>query len=92
MTTTKQAEELLVRFGSIHVQTLIFLVFTILFIGVLSFVIFWFFNKKKPAEERKSNFTLFLYSLLVSFFATVLFFVYRFVVLGFEVLIKGQGH
>ena len=89
MTTTRHAEELLVRFGSMHIQTLIFLIFTIFFIGVFSFLLLWFFNRKRPPEDRKSSFTLFLYALLISFFSTILFFVYRFVMIGFEILMKG---
>ncbi|NPA52891.1 MAG: hypothetical protein GXO22_08350 [Aquificae bacterium] len=90
MTTTKQAQELLVEFGSTHVKTLVFLAVTILVIGILSFFVLFVFNKRKPVEERKSNFSLFLYSLLISFFATVLFFVYKFVAVGFSVLIEKQ--
>ncbi len=87
---TGQAEELLVRFGSMHIKTLITLVVVILSIGIVSFFVFLYFNSKKPVEKRKSKFVIFLYALLVSFFATVLFFVYRFVFIGFEILFKNN--
>lgn len=87
---TGEAEKKLVIFGSMHIKTLITLALTILAIGIVSFVIFSFFNNKKPPQERKSKFALFIYSLLVSFFATVLFFVYRFVIIGLEILTKGN--
>ena len=87
---TGQAEELLVRFGSMHIKTLITLVIVIFLIGIVSFFVFLYFNNKKPVEKRKSKFVIFLYALLVSFFATVLFFVYRFVFIGFEVLLKNS--
>ncbi len=87
---TGEAEKKLVIFGSMHLKTLITLMFTILVIGILSFIVFNIFNSRKPVEERKSKFALFLYSLLVSFFATVLFFVYRFVIAGLEILTSGN--
>ena len=87
---TGQAEELLVRFGSMHIKTLITLVIVIFLIGIVSFFVFLYFNNKKPVEKRKSKFVIFLYALLVSFFATVLFFVYRFVFIGFEILFKNN--
>ncbi len=69
-------------------DVLILLVIILVFTGV-SFILLKKWNDKKPEGERKSEIILFLIALHVGFFGTVLFFVYRVVIIGLEYLSKG---
>ena len=81
-------ESVLAQVGDLHSTDILILLFLILSFGILSYVFLLWKNNKKPPEERKSNFVLFLIALNVSFFSTVIFFVYRVVVVGLKYLIN----
>ncbi|SNZ11190.1 hypothetical protein SAMN06265182_2015 [Persephonella hydrogeniphila] len=81
-------ESVLAQVGDLHSTDILILLFLILTLGMLTFVFLVWRNSKKPPEERRSNFALFLIALNVGFFATVLFFVYRVVVIGIKYLMS----
>ncbi|RMD47140.1 MAG: hypothetical protein D6831_00530 [Aquificota bacterium] len=77
------------RIADLHSTDILILLAIILVLTVISFLGLKKWNEKKPEEERKSDFVLFLVALHVGFFGTVLFFVYRVVIIGLEYLSKG---
>ncbi|WP_293446312.1 hypothetical protein [Persephonella sp.] len=81
-------ESVLAQVGDLHSTDILILLFLILTFGLLSYIFLLWKNSKKPPEERRSNFALFLIALNVGFFTTVMFFVYRVVVVGLKHLIS----
>ncbi len=77
------------RIADLHSTDILILLIIILVFTFLSFLGLKKWNEKKPEGERKSEFVLFLIALHIGFFSTVLFFVYRVVVIGLEYLAKG---
>jgi uncharacterized membrane-anchored protein len=75
--------------GNMHSSEIIFLVSVIIGAGILTFIIMKFLNKKKPKENRMSDFAMFLIALNVSFFLTVVIFVYKMVIIGLKYLLGG---
>ncbi len=82
------AAERLISAGSEYFPFIISLFLAIFIVAGVSFVILNIFNKKKPEGERRSNFFLFIISLMIGFFAATLFFVYKVVLIGLEHLFQ----
>ncbi|NPA57948.1 MAG: hypothetical protein GXN94_01510 [Aquificae bacterium] len=81
-------ETVLEQVGDLHSTDIIILLLLITAVGMLTYLYLVWKNSKKPPEERRSNFALFLIALNVGFFITVLFFVYRFVIIGLKYLMS----
>ncbi|NPA12560.1 MAG: hypothetical protein GXO45_01090 [Aquificae bacterium] len=81
-------QSVLEEVGDLHSTEIIILLFLITSLGILTYAYLVWKNKQKPPEERRSNFVLFLIALNVGFFTTVVFFVYRFVIIGLKHLAK----
>jgi len=81
-------ESVLAQVGDLHSTDILVLLFLILTLGMVTYIYLVWKNNKKPPEERKSNFVLFLIALNVGFFVTVMFFVYRFVIIGLKYLMS----
>ncbi|NPA16852.1 hypothetical protein [Persephonella sp.] len=81
-------ESVLAQVGDLHSTDILVLLFLILTLGMLTYIYLVWKNNKKPPEERRSNFALFLIALNVGFFVTVMFFVYRFVIVGLKYLMS----
>lgn len=81
-------ESVLNQVGDLHASDILILLVLILVAGVGTYVILSVKNNKKPPEERKSNFVLFLIALNAGFFMVVLFFVYRVVFIGIKYLLS----
>ncbi len=77
------------KIADLHATDILILLVIILVLTVVSFIGLKKWNEKKPENERKSDFILFLIALHVGFFGTVLFFVYRVVIIGLEHLAGG---
>jgi hypothetical protein len=82
------AGERLISAGSEYFPFIIGLLLSIFIIAGISFVVLSILNKKNPPEEKRSNFFLFIVSLMIGFFITSLFFVYKVVLIGLEHLFK----
>ncbi|MBK3332794.1 hypothetical protein GWK41_06905 [Persephonella atlantica] len=81
-------ESILAQVGDLHASDIILLLFLITGLGIITYLFLVWKNNKKPPEERRSNFALFLIALNAGFFATVMFFVYRVVVIGLKYLMS----
>ncbi len=77
------------KIADLHATDVLILLAIIVIFTILSYIGLKKWNENKPAEERKSDIILFLIALHVGFFSTVLFFVYRVVLIGLEYLSKG---
>ncbi len=77
------------RIADLHATDILILLAIIIIFTFVSYFGLKKWNEKKPVEERKSDIILFLIALHVGFFGTVLFFVYRVVLIGLEYLSKG---
>ena len=86
MAATSTVDKVLSEVANMHASDILLLSFIILGAGVITYVILVLKNKKKPPEERRSNFVLFLIALNVSFFTTVVIFVYKVLVIGLKYL------
>ncbi len=82
-------ESVLSRIADLHATDILVLLAIILILTVVSFFGLKKWNENKPENERKSDIVLFLIALHIGFFGTVLFFVYRVVIIGLEYLSKG---
>jgi hypothetical protein len=78
------AAERLISAGSEYFPFIIGLLISIFVIAGIAFIVLSIFNKKNPPEARRSNFFLFIVSLMIGFFITSLFFVYKVVLMGLE--------
>ncbi|WP_457625939.1 hypothetical protein [Persephonella sp.] len=81
-------ESVLAQVGDLHSTDILVLLFLILVLGMITYIFLVWKNSKKPPEERRSNFALFLIALNVGFFVAVTFFVYRVVVAGIKYLMS----
>jgi hypothetical protein len=86
MASYSSVDKVLAQVADIHASDIILLSFIILGAGVLTYIILLMKDKKKPPEERRSQFALFLIALNVSFFTTVVIFVYKVVMIGLAYL------
>ncbi len=86
MASTSAVDKVLEEVANMHASDIILLSFVILGAGVLTYIILLFKDKKKPQEKRRSQFVLFLIALNVSFFTTVVIFVYKVLVIGLKYL------
>ncbi len=82
------AAERLISAGTEYFPFIIGLLISIFVIAGISFIVLSILNKKKPVEDRRSNFFLFIVSLMIGFFITSLFFVYKVVLMGLEHLFQ----
>ncbi len=89
MANLSMVDRMLDEVGNMHSSEIIFLVSVIIGAGVLTFIIMKILNKKKEKEKRMSDFVMFLIALNVSFFLTVVIFVYKVVIIGFKYLFSG---
>jgi uncharacterized membrane protein YidH (DUF202 family) len=87
MATTSFVDQMLDEVGNMHSSEILFLVFVIIGAGVLTFVIMKILNRKR--EKKMSDFVMFLIALNVSFFLTVVIFVYKVVIIGLKYLFGG---
>jgi len=76
------------QIADLHATDILILLVIILLLTIISFIGLKKWNEKKPEKERKSDLVLFLIALHVGFFGTVLFFVYRVVLIGLQHLTK----
>ncbi|WP_457638637.1 hypothetical protein [Persephonella sp.] len=81
-------ESVLSQVGDMHAEDIIILLFLIFLSGGITYIFLIWRNSKKPPEERRSNFAIFLIALNVGFFVTVTFFVYRVLVIGIKYLLS----
>ncbi|RUM57839.1 MAG: hypothetical protein DSY59_01755 [Persephonella sp.] len=86
MALTSAVDKVLEDVANMHASDIILLSFVILGAGFLTYIILLFRDKKKPHKERRSQFVLFLIALNVSFFTTVVIFVYKVLVIGLRYL------
>ena len=86
MASTSAVDKVLEDVANMHASDIILLSFIILGVGVLTYIILLFIDKKKPQEERRSQFVLFLVALNVSFFTTVVIFIYKVLVISLKYL------
>lgn len=83
-------DRMLDEVGNMHASDILLLSFIIIGAGILTYIILVVLNNKKPEKQRRSKFVLFLIALHVSFFTTVILFVYKVVVIGLEYLFKNS--
>ena len=86
MAMTSTVDKVLAEVANMHASDIILLSFIILGAGVLTYIILLLKNRKKIKEERRSQFVLFLIALNVSFFTTVVIFVYKVVLVAIKYL------
>jgi len=89
MANVSLVDQMLDEVGNMHSSEIIFLVVVIIGAGILTFVVMKFLNKKKEKDKRMSDFVMFLIALNVSFFLTVVIFVYKVVIIGLKYLLGG---
>ncbi|WP_457641359.1 hypothetical protein [Persephonella sp.] len=82
--------EMLTEVGNMHASDILLLSIAIIGAGIMTYFILLSMNKKKPHEERRSNFALFLIALNVSFFLTVTIFVYKVLIIGIKYLLSSE--
>lgn len=86
MADTIEAQKKLVEVGTTHSTDIMFLLYMILGISIVSFIILYLLNQRKPKEERRSLLALFLIALNIGFFSTAVFFVYKYLMIGLQKL------
>ncbi len=89
MASTSAVDKVLEEVANMHASDIILLSFVILGAGFLTYIVLLFRDKKKPEKERRSKFVLFLIALNVSFFTTVVIFVYKVLLIGLKYLFSG---
>ena len=92
MAATSTVDRVLEEVANMHASDIILLSFIILGAGFLTYIILLLKDKKKPTEERRSRFVLFLIALNVSFFTTVVIFVYKVVIIGLKHLFSNWSY
>ena len=81
-------ESVLATVGDLHSTDILILLFLILITGLITYIFLLWRNNKKPSNERRSNFALFLIALNAGFFITVMFFVYKVLIAGIKYLLS----
>lgn len=80
----RQAEEKLVQVGTDLTVSVIVFVMSIIILTIIFDIALTIYYNKKPKEERKSSFSIFLISVFIGWAITTLVFVYRIVFLGIQ--------
>ena len=91
MASISTVDKILEEVANVHATDILFLSFSILSVGVITYIFLVIRNNKKPLNERRSKFVLFLIALNVSFFMTVLIFTYKVLVIGLKYLFTQQS-